>query len=334
VGQIGATCVALAVVAVVVIHAAIIRLALRMFEYAPPFNADDDRAHSDAEEFSVVTADGVTIIGSLHRRQVEAPKGVIIFSHEFGADRWSAYRYSEGLLNAGFYIVAFDFRCHGESSCVLGYEPIHWLTKGEIADLDAVLEFVKAREDLNALPIGLFGISRGACASLAVAANHPEVSCVCADSAFTTHSMTNLYAKRWLSLFVPGWAVARVPAWHINFTISVTRFLSQIGRQCRYVSLEQSLGKLHGRHVSLISGKRDTYVLPEIAKHLYDSIGGDEVTLWLVTDAKHNKARSVATLEYDARLVEFFEQMQLPNDEVFEEGESSEGSSVAKASRY
>lgn len=307
-GLIGTACIAGTALLLLIIHAAIIRLALRMFEYTPPLNAEVSTPDDHAERIEILTADNVRLSACLFRVTARSARGLVVFSHELGADKWSAMSYCEALYRAGFNLLAFDFRCHGESDRVIGYEPIHWLTTGEAEDLRSVLDYVDSRDDLRALPLGLFGISRGASASLLAAAQSPQVRCVCSDSAYTTRSMTRLYARRWMTLFVPAWAAERVPSWHIDMTITVAWWISQLKRRCRYVALESYLPQLKGLPVSLISGKRDTYVHPDIAKSVFERIGGDQATLWIVPHAKHNQARAVATAEYDERLVKFFEQ--------------------------
>ena len=56
----------------------------------------------------------------------------------------------------------------------------------------------------------------------------------------------------------------------------------------------------------LISGQRDSYVTPEIATSLQQSIGGNS-ELWLVPGARHNRSREVDEAAYDARIVAFVE---------------------------
>ncbi len=312
VGLIGTACIAGMALLLLIVHAAIVRLALRMFEYTPPLNADLSAADDRAERFEILTGDNIRLSACLFRPAAQPPRGLVVFSHELGADKWSAMSYCEALYRAGFNVLAFDFRSHGESDGVPGYSPIHWLTTGEVQDLQSVLSYVDSRPDLRDLPLGLFGISRGAGTSLVVAAQSPRVRCVCSDSAYTTRSMTRLYARRWMTLFVPAWAAERIPSWHIDMTITVAWWISQLKRHCRYVAIESYLPQLSGLPVSLISGKRDTYVHPDIAKSVFERIGGDQSTLWIVPGAKHNQARNVATAEYDERLVKFFDQACKP----------------------
>ena len=77
-------------------------------------------------------------------------------------------------------------------------------------------------------------------------------------------------------------------------------------RHVHYVRLEKALRRLAGRPALLISGQRDSYVLPEITESLQATLGSETTDLWIVRGARHNQAREKATPEYDQRLVAFF----------------------------
>ena len=333
------TMIVIAVIAIIAAHAAIVRMALRMFEYSPPLNVDETQPDPRAEVVYFPTPEGETLAAALYQRRrttprpVEEPvvaralnsrgidfdtgdaqetftqtpcRGLVLFCHELSADKWSAMKYCEGLWNAGFDILALDFRSHGQSEADTRTGPMHWLTTNEVIDVQAALRFIADHPDLSQLPLGLFGVSRGGGAALVAGALDERVQAVCTDGAYTTHSMTRLYARRWLTLIVPAWMARLIPEWHVSMTIFFASRWSEWRRCCRYVTLEKSLPQLKDRPVLLINGKRDTYVLPEIARSIYDSIGGEERSLWIVPDAKHNQARTLATEHYDERLVEFF----------------------------
>ena len=306
----------IAVVAIILAHAAIVRLALRMFEYAPPLNAEESEPDPRGEVVYFPNTQHETLSAALFRAPGKVPRGLILFCHELSADKWSAMSYCEGLWQAGFDILSLDFRSHGkcEPSPELRSEPMHWLTTNEVDDVQSALRFISEHLELSKLPLGVLGISRGGGAALVASALNDQVKAVCVDGAYTTHSMTHFYARRWLTLFVPAWLARLIPAWHVSMTIGFAWRLSQRRRRCRYVRIEKSLPLLSNRPVLLISGKRDTYVRPEITKGIYDGIGGEERSLWIVPEAKHNQARSVATAHYDERVVEFFSVLSEASD--------------------
>ena len=289
------------------------RFFLPLFEQHPPFNVEVGSPDADAEQISFPTTHGLTLRGSLYRHDDHPSLGLIIFCHEFGGDHCSAISYCDGLWRAGFNILAFDFRNQGESDRIPNYQPRHWLSEYEIVDVLAALEFVRQREDLRWLPVGLFGISRGGGAALAAGARRNDVQCVACEGAYSTYSVIEAHysTRRWATLLFSARMAKWIPKWHNRMTLSLVRWVSQFRNGCRYVKLERWLSWLRNKPVLLISGKRDTYVLPQITEDLRRRIGGEAVEEWIVPGAKHNKARQVDLDEYDNRLIEFFGNMKV-----------------------
>jgi uncharacterized protein len=301
-----ATCLVAITIMMIVIQLAISRAVMRMLENAPPLNAGDFGADSRATELSFETEDGLSL-QACHFKQTERPsRGLVLFCHELGGNRWSAMSYCEGLFAAGFEILSFDFRNHGSSDKQVGYEPLHWLTEFEVADVRGALQLIESRDELNNQPLGIFGVSRGGSAALAAASTSESVECVACESAYSTRSMMSLFSQRWVSLLVPQWMSGWIPAWHVELSLTGGRLYSQFKRKCRYVHLERTLASLKNRPVLLISGKRDNYVRPEIAQSLHESLSGESTELWMVEKARHNGARQADQDSYDSRLVEFF----------------------------
>lgn len=301
-----ATCLVAVSITMIVIQLAISRAVMRMLENAPPLNAGDFDADSRATELSFETEDGLTL-QACHFKQVDRPsRGLIVFCHELGGNRWSAMSYGEGLFAAGFEILSFDFRNHGSSEKQVGYEPLHWLTEFELTDVRGALLLIESHDELKCQPLGIFGVSRGGSAALAAASISESVQCVACESAYSTRSMMSLFSQRWVSLLVPQWMSGWIPAWHVELSLTGGRLYSQFKRKCRYVHLERALASLRNRPVLLISGERDNYVRPEIAHSLHESLNGESTELWMVEKARHNGARQADPESYDQRLVELF----------------------------
>lgn len=282
---------------------------LRIFENKPPLKAQLADPNPDAQCISFTTTDGLTLRGSLYRDNDRPCRGLILFCPELGGNHWSAMLYCEGLWQAGFDILAFDFRNQGESDHMPGYEPLHWLTDFEVDDTIAAIAYVKQRDDLRGLPLGLFGVSRGGGAALATAARCRDIKCVACDSAFSTDRMMAHYTSRWITLFIPGWLARFIPSVHTWLTLQMVRRVSQFRRGCRYTKLERLLPRLRTTPVFMISGARDNYVDPNIAKSMAQKIGPSCQKVWIVPGAKHNMSRQMDASEYDRRLVAFFSQL-------------------------
>lgn len=299
------------VVAAVVLVDLLVRLAvlpaaLRMFESKPPLRAEPAEPHPDAEAVGIPTTNGLTLAASVYRHERSRARGLIVFCPELGGNHWTAMNYCEGLWDAGFDILAFDFRNQGESEHQPGYEPLHWATEYEVADVMAAIRYARQRPEWTRTQIGLFGVSRGGGAALAAAARANDVACVACDSAFSTEEMMLHFTGRWSILYLPARVFQLIPRWHVRLTLRLVVWVSQLKRKCRYVNFDRCLNRLRGTPVYLLVGQRDNYVAPTIVESMARRIGPSCRKVWIAPGAKHNKAREVNREEYDRRLREFF----------------------------
>lgn len=284
-----------------------IRTASRLFEEVPAFQVEPSEPVPGAEAITCSTTDGLTLRGCRLRHDGdEPPRGVVVFAPELGGSHWSAARYAAAALEAGWDVVAFDFRNQGDSDALDGHVPKHWLTRYEFEDLTAAVEYARGLDEYADLPLVLFGVSRGGGTSLGVAAERDDVSRVWVDSAFSTDNMVRHFAQRWAPLVAPTWLLRILPQWHVDQTLRLIRWYSRLRTGRPYRTLERRLPRLEGTPVQLVSGKRDSYVPPAIAEDLARRIGSS-AEVWVVPKAKHNAARDIATAEYDARVRAFLE---------------------------
>jgi len=294
------------------IHLFSVIVIVPIFERRLPFNVTPVEPLESVERLFIPTSNGLTLRGSLHMPSAE-PLGLVIFCPEFQGTHWTAMDYCEGLLETGFAVLAFDFRGQGESDDMPGYEPLHWCTEHEISDVQSVVRFIRSRPGFTEISIGLMGISRGANAALAVAADDASVKCVVADSAFTTDTLMVLYSARWVRHSTPRWFY--LPEWHLYISCRLARFVSEMRRAVRHPRLERSVAGLRQRSVLLIAGARDSYVPPENSRRIQKWIGGNS-RVWDVPGARHNSARQTNRQEYDKRTADLFLNMvplhQLP----------------------
>ncbi len=283
-----------------------VRLIVRRFEAQPPFNVTSHAADPMAEQVSTRTADGLVLRGSLHRGVAHNPRGLVYFCPELSGSHWSASWYCDGLLNAGFDVLSFDFRGQGDSECQPGYQPNHWPTHHEILDMDAALQFIQQREDLRNLPLVLMGVSRGSLIALQTAARVPQVQAVCGDSTYSVDSLLEHFTLRWAQLYLSPRLLRLIPMWHLRLTLRMVRWWSAIRRHVQYVVVEPKLQKLRSRPVLLISGERDNYVPPSIIRGLAKRLASPMCRIWSVPRAKHNQAREVDRDAYDQTVEQFF----------------------------
>lgn len=282
-----------------------------IFENVPPFGVVPADISPEARPLTIRTSDGLTLSGSLHPPASGQPRGLVVFCPELNGNHWMATHYCHSLLQNDFAVLSFDFRNQGASEHQADYSPIHWITEYEMLDVAAVLKFIETDETLSALPLAMFGVSRGGVAALTAACREPKIRAVLADSSFDTMGMTRHYVQRFGQLVIPAWFFTVLPAWHIDITLRQAIRASETARNCRYVHLEQEASQLEHSRVQLISGKRDSYVAPVVARSLATLFGGEDI-LWIVKGAKHNMARTVAEDEYDRRVAAHFEPVTQP----------------------
>lgn len=287
-------------------HLIAVKVAVPVFEGRPPFRPESCPSNPSFDTISFPTTNKLRLRGTLFRNSCGAARGLIIFCHEFGSNRWTAQHYCEALLQSGFDVFAFDFRNQGDSDELPGYRPLHWLTEYEVEDVHAAIAYVRSQPELKDLPLAMYGMSRGGVASLVAASQEPAIKCLVCDGAYSARSMLQHYIRRWGAVLYVSEAVLRlVPDWHIDLTINMVLKVSQIRQGCRYIDLERALSKLR-QPLLMISGERDTYVIPELTHKLHRLTRQNSDSVWIVPGAKHNRARSVATDTYDNRLQRFF----------------------------
>jgi uncharacterized protein len=288
----------------------LIRKIVPIFETSPLLIATSSAPDPAALRLEIPTPDGLTLSACLYSRDETSSRGLIIFCHELGGSKWTCMNYCQGLWDAGFDILAFDFRNHGESSTLNGYRHIHWLTEYEVIDVRAVVDFVRRDPILGERSIGLFGVSRGGSAALAAGTGYPGVELIATDSAFPIEPMIRYFFKRWFALHVPHFLYTLAPEWHVRYTMwSVKRF-SQWMRGCRFTEVISRMRTMAlPQKALLIAGERDSFVPGSVTLEMQRALGECCQDLWIVPRAKHNSARKELPEEYDHRLVQFFAQM-------------------------
>ena len=300
--------VALAAVAVAVsvdgIYRSIISSRIReLIDNVPPFGVVSSEAIEGAEVLQIPTGDGLNLAASLHRT-VDAPRALILFCPELHGSHWTVANYAPELVEAGFAVLSFDVRNQGESQHQPDFTPVHWPTELELSDLRAVLKYVSAHDELSRLPLGVYGISRGGSMALVAACRSDQIQSIVVDSAYDTMTMVHHFMDKFSRYVVPDWFFSRLPKWHVDWVLrqALRKSERKVGRT--YLRLAQEC-RSFSQPVMLISGKRDSYVTPDVTEKLAAMLGcRDDV--WIVPKAKHNRARSVQTAEYDRRILEHF----------------------------
>jgi len=264
-----------------------------------------DRRKTEGEKVKFSTADGVTLTGVFVRGE-NSDGRTVVFCHEYGSDRNSLRRFADFLPEAGINVFAFDFRAHGESENRDGYVPRQWLTDKELRDLIAAVRYVRSRTDVDAKRIGLFGISRGACACICAAPQLNGIRAIVADGAFSTRITMEQFMRKWVSIFaILPVIYENLPDWFYTGLGYIGRMLAEVKLKCRFPPVERYVGRLAPCPIYMIYGERDGYIGMAQAKKLFEWASNPK-ELWIVPKAKHNETVMTAPQEYRSRIAGFF----------------------------
>ncbi|MEW6250460.1 MAG: alpha/beta fold hydrolase [Planctomycetota bacterium] len=252
---------------------------------------DFDRLRGEPVSFPAY--DGVPLQGMLIRANPAAGRrGLIVFAHEYCADMHSCARYCRPLHEAGYDILTFDFRGHGQSECGADYVPRQWVTDLEVHDMRGAAAFAERWLEEQGYPVefGVFGISRGAGAAILVAAEDPRARVIVCDGAFSTDTTIEYLLRRWAYIF------AKVRFMYENHPPVFWRFLrwsilhfASREFNCRFPSVRKAIRRMTPRPLLFIHGEKDSYLPVEQSRRLY-ALAPQPKSLWIAPEAKHNQA--------------------------------------------
>ena len=133
------------------------------------------------ENFSVVS-DGLTLKGWFIPVQDASKKSKappIILTHGWGGNSEKMLPHAEYLNRAGFNVILYDLRGHGDSDSV----ELTSLNR-MLGDFDKIVEYVLSRAEVAENAIGLMGHSIGAAASILQASQDKRIKAVVSSSSF------------------------------------------------------------------------------------------------------------------------------------------------------
>jgi pimeloyl-ACP methyl ester carboxylesterase len=260
----------------------------------------------DGTDVTFSTEDGARLEGIYLRTTAAKRKGVIAFCHELNGDRWSSVPYTEDLRRQGFDIFTFDFRNHGTSDCIAGYEPMPWVTRYDLADVRAAIDYLCTRPDAEPDGIGLMGVSKGGTVALCTAAFDCRVRTLVVDGACPTERMQVHYIRRFMKIFVRyPWLISLLPDISLQTTSAWARVVLGRRRNCRFVNVDQAARRVH-QPVMMIHGRCDTHIPLAVVQALRNSMSS-RTRLWVIPQAKHNGSITVARSAYHRRIARFFD---------------------------
>lgn len=273
--------------------------------FYPPVPADLDGAR-DLDPHSVPVRMAVAAGDSLDGWYLAPRNGaLIVLLHGYGRDHHRAWRYGGFLKDAGYGLLAFNFRSSRSRDrlpTTLGHH--------ETEDARAALAWVRGRGDLAAARLGLLGESLGGSVALVAAAERPEVAAVVVDCAFATGAGALEDAcARWARL--PGRPMARLCR-------AAGRLVT--GRDPGALDVVGATRGLRDRPVFFIHALEDDRLSETHPRALWRAAGAKD-PLWLIPGIGHNEGWQRHRPLYESRVLAFYDRHLLGRGDGLPAGE-------------
>ncbi|MBB6453535.1 hypothetical protein HNQ94_001984 [Salirhabdus euzebyi] len=260
--------------------------------------SDEDPAITEAKEWyknqtfetlELTSYDGLTLVGDFIANEQPNEKAVIL-AHGYRGHKEQMDEYVKFYYELGFDVFIPDARGHGESEGdYIGYG---WHDRKDYQDWIQLLI-----DEKGAKSIFLHGNSMGAALVLMTSGEDlpQEVKGIIADSGYTsvkeelTYQLKHLYG-------LPAFPLMEITSMITNFRAGYTFEEAS--------AIEQV--KKNTRPLFIIHGDADELVPTEMGHEIFEAASGEK-ELWIVPDAGHTKAYTVAKEEFEQRVTAFIE---------------------------
>lgn len=253
------------------------------------------------------SADGLTLKGWFVPAQGPRAHGkpgpvlptdkTLIVCHGWGANRSDILERTTFLNTEGGYnLFYFDFRNHGDSGSGKSS-----LTKLEIGDLEAALSHLRAAHPAEARRVALYGMSMGAAVCLWVAAQHPDIRGVAAESPFGSYRDVVIRFGR-MYYNMPRVPFALITLWAVRW---------RLGFDPQDYSPLGVVGKIAPRPLFLLQGDKDARMPVMEGERLF-AAAGEPKTLWTVPGANHGEVAEWGGRDYRQKLLDFYGRVFAP----------------------
>jgi len=211
-----------------------------------------------------VEVDGATLRGWLFPAQRRPRAGTIVYLHGVGDNRASGVWIAERLVRAGFDVIAYDSRAHGESTgtaCTYGFR--------ERKDLSRVLDQLGVERAV------VMGVSLGGAVALQAAAEDTRIVALVSVATFSSLEEIARERVRWIASerqIAEALAIAEREA---GFKVAAVSPVAAAGR----IRIP----------VLLVHGAEDAETRPEHSRRVYAALAGPR-RIEIVEGAGHDDA--------------------------------------------
>ncbi|HJQ67910.1 MAG TPA: alpha/beta hydrolase [Blastocatellia bacterium] len=230
------------------------------------------------------------------------PAPSLVLSHGYGSNRSELLTLSFELWKAGFHVLVYDLRGHGES-------PVNWSGLGtyETDDVLSAIKFLKSQkndkgQELFDGRVGLYGVDIGAYVSLAASAQDPSIKAVAVDSVYPDVDQYLNYRMKAL-LGSNDWANGLLDSSLANNMNEIVMQLYLLRREDTAPAVE-AVAASSGKRFLFIAGK-DAGKLNEMTREVQAQTK-DQSELIEMDQTRIQRLYDEASSTYDARVVAFF----------------------------
>ena len=248
-------------------------------------------------------SDSTQTVGWLLSRDKPAP--AVILSHGYGSNRSELLTLAFELWKAGYNVLVYDMRGHGES-------PIKWSGLGtyEKDDLLSAMKFLRNRTNETGQPlldgrVGLYGVDIGGYISLVASTQDPMIKAVAVDSVYPDVSR---FMNHQLKRIVGSDSEMANRMSDSQWTTQLTELAMQLYLMRREDSAPafDSVGTASGRKLMFIVGKNSGR-LGAMTRELHDA-AKDPKQFVEFEKSRLIRLYDKESSDYDARVVAFFKE--------------------------
>ena len=211
---------------------------------------------------------------------------VIVLTHGIRSNRRSLIDRARFLANAGFAVLLFDLRAHGESpGAALSFG------HGEAKSVAAVLRYVRDR--WRDRKVGLIGDSLGGAAAI-LAARTERADAYVLEGVYSSlrEATENRFVIR---MGEAGRLVARAMLWQVPL---------RLGFHVEELSLTSRISGLNAP-LLMMAGTNDRKTTPANTRDLFE-VASEPKQLWMIQGARHQDLHRYAPRAYEQKVLAFF----------------------------
>jgi dipeptidyl aminopeptidase/acylaminoacyl peptidase len=248
------------------------------------------------EEVTFPSRDGLTLRGWF----IPAPeaRGTVVFCHGHAGSMDPDVKYTPAFHERGYNVLMFDFRGHGRSEgqhVSMGYY--------ERQDLLGAVDYLQSR---GIDQVGVLGFSMGGAVAMATAPHSEAIRAAVSDGGFA----------RLLDAIAAGVREQGLPGFLASLAGHLIMWLMGLRLSCSLSGADpiRWVDKIAPRALFIIHGALDPFVAVEEARELY-AVAGEPKEIWIVPEARHRQADRHHPEEYRHRVLAFFDQWLMENEE-------------------